>query len=109
MMVGGHGRRQDAVADRKPDQPLPDQLSDAVGLEEECRRLADAVHPEQIAGHRQGSQLAAGTGRSDLSGDAAVLAEDRSAVGPARGQWDLEATRDRGGAVALTKGARDPP
>src|SRR6266704_1778699 len=31
---------------------------------------------------------------SDLSGDAAVLAEDRSAVGAARGQRGLEATRE---------------
>ena len=32
--------------DREPDQPLPDQLADAAGHEEERRRLVDDLHPE---------------------------------------------------------------
>ena len=35
------------VADRESDQPLSDQFADAAGHEEECGRLADALHPEQ--------------------------------------------------------------
>ena len=35
LLVGDHVRRQDATADREPDQPLPDQLADAARHEEE--------------------------------------------------------------------------
>ena len=45
--------------------------------EDERGRLADALHPEQVARRRQGIQLAARSKRPDLSGDAALLAEDR--------------------------------
>ena len=47
------------------------------------------------SGHGQGSQLAPRAERHDLSRDAAVLAEDRSAVDPAAGQRHLEAARHR--------------
>ena len=62
-------------------------------MKNERGRLADALHPEQIARRRQGSQLAAGSERPDLSRDAALLAEDRSAVDPACGRRHLEAAR----------------
>ena len=50
LLVGDHVRRQDAATDREPDQPLPDQLADAAGHEEERRRLADHLHSEGFAG-----------------------------------------------------------
>jgi len=53
----------------------------------------------------QGFQSAAGAERPDLSGDAAVLAEDRSTVDPAPGQWHLAAAGDRGGELAFTTAA----
>jgi dienelactone hydrolase len=34
-----------------PGQPLPHQLADASKDEDERRRVADPLHPEQIAGH----------------------------------------------------------
>ena len=56
-------------------------------------------------GRRQGFQLAAGAERPDLSGDAALLAEDRSAIDPAAGRRHLAATGDRGGEIAFTAAA----
>ena len=67
-----------AAADREPDQPLPHQLADAAGHEEERGRLADALHPEGFARRGQGSELAARAERPDLSGHAPLLAEDES-------------------------------
>ena len=46
LLVGDDVRRQDATADQEPDRPLPDQLADAAGHEEERGRLAHALHPE---------------------------------------------------------------
>ncbi len=46
FLVGNHVRRQEPVADREPDQPLPHQLADAARHEKECGRLADALYPE---------------------------------------------------------------
>ena len=86
LLVGDDVRRQDPAADREPDQPLPDQLADAAGHEEERRRLADALHPEGLAGQGQGIQLAARAGRPDLPRHAALLAEDRAALDPAAGE-----------------------
>ena len=43
--------------------------------------------------------------RPDLPGDAALLAEDRSALDPAGGRRHLEAAGDRGGEVAFTAAA----
>jgi hypothetical protein len=78
----------DAVADRKPNQSLPCQLTDDPHHEDRRGRIADALHPEQIAGRGQGSQLAARSKWSDLSSDAALLAEDRSSILPPReGTW----------------------
>ena len=54
LLVGHHVRRQNAAPDREPDQPLPDQLADAAGHEEERRRLADDLHPERLARQGQG-------------------------------------------------------
>ena len=76
LLVGDDVRRQDATADQEPDRPLPDQLADAAGHEEERRRLADALHPERLAGQGQGSQLAARAQRPHLPGDALLLAEE---------------------------------
>ena len=39
---------------KNPDQPLPHQLADAAGHEEERGRLADALHPERQPRCRQG-------------------------------------------------------
>ena len=104
LLVGDDVRRQDAVPDRESDQPLPDQLADAAEHEEERRRLADALHPEQIAGRRQGSQLAACAERPDLSGDAPLLAEDRATVDPAARRRHLEATGCRSLEIKLNIG-----
>ncbi len=79
LLVGDNVRWQDPVADRKSDRPLSDQFADAADLEEERRRVADALHPAQVAGCGQGIELAAGAERPDLYGDAALLAENRSA------------------------------
>ena len=65
--------------------------------EEESGRLADALHSEGLAGQGQGVQLAARAGRPDLHGDAAVLAEDGAAVGPAARRWHVEAAGNRQG------------
>ncbi len=46
VLVGDHVRRQDAIADRKPNQSVSDQFADAAGHENERRRFVDAVHPE---------------------------------------------------------------
>ena len=79
LLVGNDVRRQDAAVDRESDQPLPHQLADAAGYEEECGRLADALHPEGFAGQGEGSELAACAQRSDLSRHAPLLAEDGGA------------------------------
>ena len=52
-------------------------------------------------GAGQGIQLAAGAERPDLSGHAALLAEDRRAVDPAAGRRHLEAAGDRGSELAF--------
>ena len=81
--------RQVPAFDREPDQSLSDQLADAAEHEDDSGRLADALHPEQVAGRRQGIELAAGAERHDLSGDAALLAEDGepSILPPGEGTW----------------------
>jgi len=81
------------------DRPLSDQFTDAAGHEEECRRFADPVHPEQIAGRRQGSQLAARAEWPDLSRHAPLLAEDRGAIDPATGHRQLAAARHQEGLI----------
>ena len=91
LLVGDHVRRQDAAADREPDQPLPDQLADAAGMKKDEGRLADALHPEGFAGQGQGIQLAAGAGRRNLPGDAPLLAEGHAAVDPAARRRHVEA------------------
>ena len=90
LLVDHDVRRQEPVAGRQPDQPLPDQLADAAGHEEEPGRVADDLHPEGFAGQGQGSELAAGARRSDLPGDAPVLAKGDAAVDPAGRRGDLE-------------------
>ncbi len=52
---------------------------------------------KRLAWQSEGVQLAACAGRSDLHGDAPVLAEDGAAVGPAAGRWHLAAARHRRG------------
>ena len=69
------------------------------GMKNERRRLADAVHPEQVAGRRQGIQLAAGAERPDLPRDAALLAEDRSTFDPAAGHRRMAAARHQEGLI----------
>ena len=61
--------------------------------EEERGRLADDLHPERFAGQGQGIQLAARPERADLSGDAALLAEDDAAFDPAAGRRHMAASR----------------
>ncbi len=74
FLVGDDVRRQDTTVDRKPDQPLPHQLSDAVRNEEKPRWLADDVHPEILARQGKGVQLAARAQRHDLPRNAPLLA-----------------------------------
>jgi hypothetical protein len=107
VLVGHDVRRQDPAADPEPDQPLPDQLADAAGHEEERGWLAHALHPEGLAGQRQGSQLAAGARRPDLHGDAPVLAQDRGAVDPAGWRGQLAAAGSGAGElIAMPQGGR---
>ena len=100
LLVGDDVRRQDATADRKPDQSLPHQFTDAAGDEGESRWLADALHSEQDAGARQGGQLAACPRRPNLHGDASVLAKGDVAFGLAAGLWYLETSADLGAEIA---------
>jgi hypothetical protein len=72
---------------------------DAAGHEDERGWVANPLHPEQIAGRRQGSQLAAGSKRRDLSGHAALLAEDRSTFDIAPGRRDMAAARHKAGRI----------
>jgi len=59
---------------------------DAARHEEECGRLLSrCIFRKTSPGGRPGIQLAAGAERPDLTCDAALLAEDRSAVRPASG------------------------
>src|SRR6266481_3773749 len=102
VLVGNHVRRQDTIADRESDQSISDQFADVAGHEDEPGRFADALHPEQITGRRQGSQLAACSKWPDLSRHAALLAEGRGTVDLAPGQWHLEAASDRRGGIAFT-------
>ena len=87
VLVAHDVRRQDATAGRQPDQSLPAQLADASGLCEECRRIADALHPEGFTRRGQGGELAAGTERRLLHAAAAVLAE------AGRARWPMEGPR----------------
>jgi hypothetical protein len=48
LLVGDDVRRQDAAADREPDQPVPDQLADAARHEEECGRVAHPATSRRI-------------------------------------------------------------
>jgi hypothetical protein len=79
LLVGDDVRRQDAAADREPDRPLPHQLPHAARPEAQSGWRGDALRPGEVARAGAGEQLAAGTGRADLHGDAALLAEDRAA------------------------------
>ena len=74
------------VADREPDQPLPDQFADAAGHEEKRGRLTDAYIQKRSPGADKESNWLPAPNGDDLPRDAAVLAEDRSAVGPAAGK-----------------------
>jgi hypothetical protein len=59
LLVGDDVRRQDAAADRQPDQPLPHQLADAARHEEESGRFAHPVTIQKDSpGKAQGSELA---------------------------------------------------
>ena len=82
---------QEPVADRKPDQPLSDQFTDAAGDEEKPRWITDDLHPEQIAGKGERIELAAGAQRPHLHAAAPVLAEDGTAVDFASGRRYLAA------------------
>jgi hypothetical protein len=46
----GSVRRQDAAPDQEPDRPASDQLADAAEPDAKHRRVAHALHPEQVAG-----------------------------------------------------------
>ena len=98
LLVDHDVRRAHAAADRQPDQPLPDQLADAAGSEEERRRLDHDLRAEGLAGQGQGVELAARAGRPDVPGHAAVLAEDRGAVGVPAGRRRMEAAGAGAGA-----------
>ena len=93
-------RRQEPAPGQEPDQSLPHQLSDVVGDEKGRRRLADAVHPERQPRRGQGSKLASGAGRQDLSRDAPVLAEAYATFDPAAGRRDMAAARHQAGLTA---------
>ncbi len=85
VLVGDDVRRQNAVADREPDQPLSHQFADAARDEEKRRRVAHHLHPEGRSVGRQESQLAARAGWPDLHGDASLLAEGEAAFDPSAG------------------------
>ena len=53
ILVGDEVRRKNAVAGRKPDPPLSDQLADAAGADEKCRRLPDNYIQKETPGKDQ--------------------------------------------------------
>ena len=57
---------------------------------------------KEVAGHGQGSQLAARARRPDLPGDAALLAEDDAAVDPAGRRRHMAAARHQAGLIKLS-------
>ena len=66
-----------------------------LGDEEEQGWIADALHPEGLAGEGEGSQLVACAQRHRLPGDAPVLAEGRAAFDPSAGRRLVEASGGR--------------
>ena len=90
VLVADHVRVAAEPAGRKPDQPMADQLADADEPGARHRRRLHALHPERVAGGRQGSgELAARTEGPVRRGAAAVLAEAR------RAERHLEGTETR--------------
>ena len=59
ILVADHVRAAAEPAGRQPDEALPDQLADAAQPGQGPRRRLHAVPAERVAGHREGSQLAA--------------------------------------------------
>jgi len=90
-------------ADRESDQPIPDQFADAARHEEECGRLAHAAYSERtLPAPTWKSNWLPAAERPDLPGDAALLAEDRSAVPSClRVMAPGSRPRDRGGTVGF--------
>ena len=90
VLVGDDVRRQDAVADREPDQPVSDQFADAAEHEDERGRVADALHPEQVAGRRTRNRTGCRrrTARSTWScGSTGRRPRRRRSCRPGEGTW----------------------
>ena len=76
------------AADRESDQPLSDQFADAAEHEEERRRLADALHPEQSPGKdKESNWLPAPMVRSTWSCGSTGRREAPSILPPGEGTW----------------------
>jgi len=60
---------------KNPINSLPHQLADVARHEEECGRIAHALHPEGVGPQGDGSQLVARAQRHHIPGDAPVLAQ----------------------------------
>ena len=90
-----------------------DQFTDAAADEEKCGWVVDDLRAEDFPGQGQGIELAAGTGRPDLSCHAPVLAEDGSPVCIAAGRRHVATTGDRaddlGRALTTHAGGETPP
>ncbi|MCW2651653.1 MAG: hypothetical protein JWR32_2629 [Mycobacterium sp.] len=78
VLVTDHVRDARQLAGRQPDQPLPDQLTDAGHTGQGPRRGHHALHPEPVTRTRQGIQLATRAARTIPNVRSAVLAERRS-------------------------------
>ena len=91
VLVADHVRVACQPAGAQPDQAVPDQFADAAQPGGRPRRRLHLLHPERLAGHRQGGQLAAGPQGAFHAGTAVVLAQAR------RPQRDLEVSPARKG------------
>jgi hypothetical protein len=67
--------------------------------------VMNPLYPEGLARRGKGSELAARAGRSDLLGDAALLAEKRTAFDPAARRWHVESAAGRAGEIGRLTGA----
>jgi hypothetical protein len=108
VLVDHDVRRQEPATDRESDQSLSDQLAHAAPDEEKSGWLTDDLRPEGFAGYAKGVQLAAGTERHGLSGNASVLAKGIAAVNTAAWGRNVATAGHRGGEIAARGGRSNP-